>query len=463
LKMLPTTQGTFIDPQDPSIRIGYGVLGTGSNKVVLIQGFCTVGAQWKFQSEYIAKSGNYQVAYFDARGVGESSTPTLNRKYTTSLFANDVVNLMNHLGWTKSHIVGASMGGMVATEIALLIPDRVVSLSLITTHAGMAMIPPGTLKLWASMLIPDHEKRSKYFLEALYGSATLKNKEKIEWLVNFHTQMYKAYRQPQILACLGHFNTLFGHYVRYDRLLYIRHRRIPTLVVTGTQDNLVYTTHSDMLSHVLDAKLVVLDGAGHGVLIERPDELNVALTEFIQSIDSTLSPRASKASSNNNLSHRAGKSSKTDGTKASSLPSSLEWDRHILSAIERRCKHLPPCTVRAMAKTFQTYMLLFFLRLIIMFVSNSFTIRNSIPPILLDPTLYTFLTLLTGIYYSYSCVIHGIYGWYYGRFCFNPPINNKSEKKEFKIVCGLTFPWPVLVYSIIITALLTRLYIPTFS
>jgi len=80
----------------------------------------------------------YTSLVFDNRGIGESDKPLM--RYSTSEMAKDTVELLNHVGWTEDrqlHIIGISMGGMIAQELAVLIPDRICSLSLVSTAASI--------------------------------------------------------------------------------------------------------------------------------------------------------------------------------------------------------------------------------------------------------------------------------------------------------------------------------------
>lgn len=95
---------------------------------------------WQRQTKDFAheQPDKYTVLVFDNRGLGDSDKPFM--RYSTSEMARDTIELMNHLGWTRTrqlHVVGISMGGMIAQEIGLAIPDRVCSLSLISTAAGL--------------------------------------------------------------------------------------------------------------------------------------------------------------------------------------------------------------------------------------------------------------------------------------------------------------------------------------
>ncbi|KAJ9659350.1 hypothetical protein H2201_007375 [Coniosporium apollinis] len=82
------------------------------------------------------KGDKYTSLIFDNRGIGESGKPLM--RYSTSSMAQDTIELLDHLGWTSQrsiHVIGISMGGMIAQELALRIPDRIASLSLVSTAA----------------------------------------------------------------------------------------------------------------------------------------------------------------------------------------------------------------------------------------------------------------------------------------------------------------------------------------
>jgi pimeloyl-ACP methyl ester carboxylesterase len=82
------------------------------------------------------QANKYSCLITDNRGIGESDKPFM--RYSTSEMAKDWIELLDHLGWTEKrqlHVVGVSMGGMIAQELALLIPERICSLSLVSTAA----------------------------------------------------------------------------------------------------------------------------------------------------------------------------------------------------------------------------------------------------------------------------------------------------------------------------------------
>jgi len=103
-------------------------------------GLGSIKSAWQRQYKDFGhtQGDKYSCLVFDNRGVGESDKPTL--RYTTSEMAKDTMELLEHVGWTEHrqlHVVGISMGGMISQELAFAIPDRIASLSLVSTTAAL--------------------------------------------------------------------------------------------------------------------------------------------------------------------------------------------------------------------------------------------------------------------------------------------------------------------------------------
>lgn len=103
-------------------------------------GLGSIKSAWQRQyKDFGHKEGDkYSCLVFDNRGIGESDKPLL--RYTTTEMAKDTLELIDHVGWMSQrqlHIIGISMGGMIAQELALMIPSRIASLSLVSTTAAL--------------------------------------------------------------------------------------------------------------------------------------------------------------------------------------------------------------------------------------------------------------------------------------------------------------------------------------
>jgi pimeloyl-ACP methyl ester carboxylesterase len=111
------------------IKLNYRVAGHGE-PLVMIMGFSAGRIGWVPQVHFFKKY--YRVITFDNRGAGRSDKPP--GPYSTGMMADDTVKLMDVLGIEKAHVMGLSMGGMIAQELAINYPQRVMKLVLASTY-----------------------------------------------------------------------------------------------------------------------------------------------------------------------------------------------------------------------------------------------------------------------------------------------------------------------------------------
>ncbi|RFU32565.1 hypothetical protein B7463_g3783, partial [Scytalidium lignicola] len=135
-KLVPTQEGRFpvAKGRGGPFNVSWEVHGEGDIKLVWVMGLGAIKTL-KFGHEMGDK---YSCLVLDNRGMGESDKPLL--RYSTSEMAKDLLEILEHLGWTSKrqlHVIGVSMGGMIAQELGLLIPDRICSLNLISTAAAI--------------------------------------------------------------------------------------------------------------------------------------------------------------------------------------------------------------------------------------------------------------------------------------------------------------------------------------
>ena len=262
---------TFTQP-----RIAYRQEGEGP-PVLMIMGFGMRGEVWGAQVEGLRE--RYRVAVFDHRGIGDSETHR--GVWSMRDMAQDSLRVADALGWNTFHLVGVSMGGMVAQEVALRAPSRLRTLSLIATQ-------PGGLLSWLPTL-----EGIKLFLGA--------NKDDLGRLSSLEQLLYpKAFREacaPEALAdrMKLQFHTPPPRHTRLVQLsavirlsagLRLKRRQldVPTLIVQPGQDILIHPRQSDRLCSCLpNARLLRLDDAGHGLIYQCADRLNEALDEHFLS------------------------------------------------------------------------------------------------------------------------------------------------------------------------------------
>ncbi|MCJ1416993.1 hypothetical protein MMC32_003332 [Xylographa parallela] len=122
------------------INIAYEIHGDGPIRLVWVMGLGSMMGGWQRQTKDFGhdQGTKYSSLIFDNRGMGASDKPLM--RYSTSEMAKDVFELLNHIGWTSErqlHVIGISMGGMIAQEMAYQEPNRIASLSLVSTASRL--------------------------------------------------------------------------------------------------------------------------------------------------------------------------------------------------------------------------------------------------------------------------------------------------------------------------------------
>ncbi|KAJ9607581.1 hypothetical protein H2200_007659 [Cladophialophora chaetospira] len=148
-------------------KLYWEVHGEGSVKTVWLMGLGAFRTAWKRQTKYFGhdRSKRYSCLILDNRGMGLSDKPSA--RYSTSEMAHDVIEILQHVGWLPPptddispkrdlHIAGISMGGMIAQELSLLIPNHIASLNLISTAPRLVRTLPfiENLRNRINMFIP---------------------------------------------------------------------------------------------------------------------------------------------------------------------------------------------------------------------------------------------------------------------------------------------------------------------
>lgn len=253
-------------------NLAYDLNGAGT-PVVLVHG--AQGDQTMFSGLAPALAAKYRVLTFDQRGSGLSDKP--HDGYSIAGLADDTAALMDHAGFTRAHIVGVSMGGMIALEFALRHPQKTRSLVLGCTTPG----GPNAIRIGGAAFTNAYSSREMSSEErgrALAQAAFTKG------YIDAHPEiipaMIEARRSRPIdsLALAGRLQAAMRHDV-FDRLGEIA---CPTLVITGKDDALISWENSRLLAdHIAGAKFVLLEPAGHCFWLEQPEQSRAALEEFL--------------------------------------------------------------------------------------------------------------------------------------------------------------------------------------
>jgi pimeloyl-ACP methyl ester carboxylesterase len=246
--------------------------------VLLIMGYLLNGAAWGMQIEALAS--RYQVIAFDNRGAGRSSQPE--GPYTIGEMVDDTLGLLDHLGIASAHVVGASMGGMIAQELALRHPQRVRSLVLMCTSPGGPRSAGYERLLEQTQMTLDMQdltegqtpERLRDYALQMFTPRFLENPGP-----GFLAMVVSTAQYPATIAGMhGQAHAIRGHDT-YERLPQVT---VPTLVLAGTDDVMVDARNAAILAErIPGAKLVMFDGLRHGFNAERPDDVNAVLLDFL--------------------------------------------------------------------------------------------------------------------------------------------------------------------------------------
>lgn len=254
--------------------------GETGTPVLLIMGFGMSCEGWRPQIN--ALSPHHQVAAFDNRGCARSAP--VNERYRMADLAADATGVLDHLGWDGVHVVGVSMGGMVAQHVALANPGRIRSLTLIATHAGgrpTRWLPKGSAaRLFVKANTNTGSKRFEALTGLLYPTNTQHEAPSPDQddslMAQFGTPIARKTAAYQMRAVMRHDTRKRLHELEGT----------PTLILKPAKDILVPPRCSDELHRLIPgSRLVSFSNAGHGITFHRKDAVNRQLLSHFSGAD----------------------------------------------------------------------------------------------------------------------------------------------------------------------------------
>jgi 3-oxoadipate enol-lactonase len=253
------------------IDIHYEIAGDGSETVVLINGVSDDLSAWLFQEPALVRAG-YRVLAFDNRGVGRSSMPA--GAYASPMMAADLRGLIAALGIDRPHLLGVSMGGVIAQEYAIKY-GGLASLILANTYAEAGPYCRRIFRAWADVATGAGMPALMRVISPWIFSARFVEEEEA-LLAAWEADMAKTPQPAEAFA--SQIQVLLSHDSR-DRLGQIGTR---TLVLAAESDIVIPPELSRRLLEGLpNASWVVVPG-GHGTMWETADEFNQAVLNFLR-------------------------------------------------------------------------------------------------------------------------------------------------------------------------------------
>jgi pimeloyl-ACP methyl ester carboxylesterase len=233
--------------------------------VLLVMGLAYPAAAWFRQVPALAE--HHRVLRVDNRGAGQTGLVP-GAPYTVETMAEDCLAVLDAAGVAKAHVVGISMGGLMAQELGLQHPHRVQSLTLMSTHPGTlhGVWPQEMQDFMAARAAMSAEERGEFSIPFNYHPSTPREQILEDWKVR-----EAGTAGPEGYAAQGGTALWSG----WDRLPSMS---VPTLVVHGAQDRLVVPENGEKIAgRVPDAKQVVVQDANHILTTDRTDEVNALL------------------------------------------------------------------------------------------------------------------------------------------------------------------------------------------
>jgi 3-oxoadipate enol-lactonase len=258
------------------VRIAYHTWGRrDGTAVLLVQGLGMDSRGWGLQRGAFGR--RHSCIAIDNRGTGLSDAPP--GPYDLVRMATDAVEVLDAAGVDRAHVVGASMGGVIAQVLGVLHPDRVRSLTLACTACRHHEWRRELLQEWADTV-------SRRGMHALTDDG-------MRWLIGprLHRRfgvwlnvLARVLMQTRPEPFVAQVEAILA--MRDDMRAELHAITAPTLVITGSQDTLTPVGDAEELAELIpDARLYVVRGVAHGLMAEAPNGFNDAVLRFLREVD----------------------------------------------------------------------------------------------------------------------------------------------------------------------------------
>ena len=268
------------------IDLNYSITGSGPHKIVLIAGANSSGVVWQYLIPHLSE---FTILTFDYRGCGYSSCPT---QFSLDAFAEDIIQLVDHLKWDTFNICGLSMGGCVCLKLIQKYPHRIKSQILLSTALrGSGIVTwkaVGLIILQNILSLFKYSARAYAVAPMLYPYSYLSTKRPDGELMYFHA--VRTLRKdifsipPPSFACIkGHIQATKSFELSEADINTIKCLNIPSIVLSGDKDIVCPTFYTQQLANRLHYPLHILRNVGHAPVSQGdvPKQVAKLITELI--------------------------------------------------------------------------------------------------------------------------------------------------------------------------------------
>jgi len=259
----------FVDAD--GVRVRTSVRGSGP-PLLLITGLgASLDLGAPFGRELAARG--MQVVSFDAPGIGLSSPYRWPQRMPG--IARTVEQMLDALGYDRLDVLGVSLGGVIAQQLAHQAPYRVRRLILAATGPGLGGVP-GSPRVLLSLATPRRYYQPDYYRRIagrVYGGAARRDPDAL-----LHGSLARFIERPTLWGYLGQIYAITG----WTSMPWLRTLRQPTLVLAGDDDPMVPLVNARILArHIPNARLHVVRHGGHLFLLESPAEIAALVAGFL--------------------------------------------------------------------------------------------------------------------------------------------------------------------------------------
>jgi 3-oxoadipate enol-lactonase len=277
-----SSSSRYVDPvsdivASDGVRIAYDAWGSrDGSPVLMIQGLGMNARGWALQRGAFGR--NHRCVAIDNRGTGHSDAPP--GPYDLVRMAQDAIEILDAEGIASAHVIGASMGGVIAQILGVMYPERVHSLVLACTACRHHAWRRELLAEWGELV-------TAHGMQALTDDG-------MRWLVGprlqrrfgvFVNVLARVLVQTKPAAFAAQVDAILA--MPDDMRAELHTITAPTLVITGSQDTLTPLGDAEEMAELITtSRLYVLRGAAHGLMAETPNAFNDAVLRFLAEIDS---------------------------------------------------------------------------------------------------------------------------------------------------------------------------------
>ncbi len=270
------------------VRLYYEEAGQGL-PMVFVHEFAGEAASWAPQMRFFSR--RYRCIAYNARGYPPSDVPEDPAAYSQQQAAEDIRGLLDALKIDKAHVVGLSMGGYATLHFGLMYPNR--ALSLVVAGAGYGSKPEERegFKKDSATIVERFEREGMAKVADTYSMGPtrvqFRDKDPLGWQ-EFHALLTKQ-------SAKGHALTMRGVQMQRPSVFELTDRMakldVPTLVMTGDEDEPCLEPSIHMKRTIPTAGLVILPKSGHTINLEEPEAFNRAVLDFVTAVDAGRWPR----------------------------------------------------------------------------------------------------------------------------------------------------------------------------